>query len=94
MHPLDQFELPHHGAVALHAVAVLPRTKPAGTPPGHGRLAHRGAGAIGCDALASGLLVLVERAFGAVVVGQVDVVLVRHREHILFKLFLDRFLVD
>src|SRR3954452_23612848 len=59
---------------------------------------QREAGAIGCDvgcdAGASGLLVLVKRALRAGIVGQVDVVLVRYRKEIFFKLFLDRFLVD
>src|SRR4051794_2057781 len=60
----------------------------------------REAGATGCDALASGLrvlarlLILAKRAFGARIVRQIDVVLVRYLEHVLFKLVPDRFLID
>src|SRR5690348_10777277 len=67
-----------------------------------------GAGAIGCDAGASGLpilaklvfaeigfrVVLAEIGFRAVVAGQVDIVLVRDCQQILVEFSFDRFLID
>ena len=94
---LDQFELPHHDAVAF---VLSPCCRPSS-----GQAGRRGAGRlIGRDAvrrairrewsLASGLLVLAKRALGAGVVGQIDVVFVRYRKQILFEFFFDRFLID